>query len=268
MSSPSVPSTNSPSVLLKAAGVSKRFGGVRALQSIDLVVRRGEIRGIIGPNGAGKTTLFNMLAGVMRPDTGTVQLDGVDITRASMHQRVCLGMSRTFQTPQLFPGMTVIENVMAGTHVRHRSGMLQAMFGRDGIRREEEAVRMKAREIADFVGLRDEDDALCATRSYGSQRRIEIARALASEPQLLLLDEPMAGLNPAERADLVELIRRINQKTTVVLVEHNMRVVMALSGRITVLDFGTRIAEGTPDEIARDPAVIRAYLGSGSVRAA
>jgi branched-chain amino acid transport system ATP-binding protein len=254
--------------LLRSSALSKNFGGVQALQGVNLDVRRGEIRGVIGPNGAGKTTLFNLLAGVMRPDAGNIAFGGRDITGASVQERVRLGIARTFQTPQLFMGMSVLENVMAGTHVRHRGGMLEAVFGAARTRQEEDEIRTRAREVLEFVTLREESEALCGTRSYGSQRRVEIARALASNPQLLLLDEPMAGLNPGERAALVELIRRINMRTTIILVEHNMRVVMGLSHRITVLDFGTRIAEGTPVEISKDPAVISAYLGSGSVRAA
>jgi branched-chain amino acid transport system ATP-binding protein len=249
-------------VLLETQRLSKSFGGVRAVQEVSFSVRSGQIKGIIGPNGAGKTTLFNLITGVYRPDGGSIRFDGEPCAGLAPNQMAARGVARTFQNVELFERMTVIENVMVGRHPRTRAGFISAAFRLGGARREERLIREKALEILRFAGIADKADWVSSALPFGLQRLLEIARALATEPRLLLLDEPASGLNAVETRDLGRLLGRIREQgITVLLVEHDMSLTMEICDEILVMDYGRPLAEGTPREIQRNPQVIAAYLG-------
>ena len=252
------------SLLLEATGVTKQFEGLVANRDIDFNIPRHSIVSIIGPNGAGKTTFFNQITGIFAPTAGRIMLDGVDITGFPPHEVAELGIARTYQNIRLFQNMTVLANVQVGRHVRMRGQWFHAILGTASIRREEEETVAKSRELLKLVGLRRSvEDELAKNLPYGDQRRLEIARALASDPKLLLLDEPTAGMNPGETRQMTEFIARLRRdlRLTILLIEHDMKVVMGVSERITVLDYGEKIAEGTPAEIRANQRVIEAYLG-------
>jgi branched-chain amino acid transport system ATP-binding protein len=252
----------SEQILLQVAGVRKRFGGLQALSDVALSICKGQIYGLIGPNGAGKTTFFNVITGLYRPDCGSFVLEGKPYSPTAPHQVAAAGIARTFQNIRLFGEMSALENVMVGRHVRTRQGLLGAVLHHARARREEAEIRHSALALLEFVGI-----AHCAQRTarhlcYGDQRRLEIARALATEPRLLALDEPAAGMNATEKLALRELLQKIRaQGTTILLIEHDVKLVMGLCDRITVLDYGRVIAEGAPVDVKCDPAVIAAYLG-------
>ncbi len=251
--------------LLCIEGVSKRFGGLTALEDVSLTVNAGEIYGLIGPNGAGKTTLFNCMTGLYGVTAGQVLLQGEAIQNRKPHEIVARGFARTFQNIRLFANMTALENVMVGRHTRSRASVLGAVLRGRRTRAEEAAVRRRSRELLDYVGLVGKGHYIASHLPYGDQRRLEIARALATEPKLLALDEPVAGMNPTERRQMGELFLKLRQGgVSLLLIEHDVKLVMGLCDRVAVLDYGRKIAEGDTSAVQRDPAVIAAYLGEGA----